>query len=128
MVVVGNSPVGVEGLVEIGPAILVGVDQLGDLGALDDEGFSALGVNPDTQRLVQAVREEGPFFLFDMVFPDLALAGADEEVAVGSEFHAPYAKGNAFGCLDVMNGITGRDALGLFLAKGGQMSQDKKED
>ena len=68
VVVVGYAPACVEAFVEVCLPILVGVDQLGDLRALNDVGLAALWIDPDAQSLMQSVGKEGPLLVFGEYF------------------------------------------------------------
>ena len=108
MIIIREPPSGVHGLIQVSHPVLVGVHQLGQLGALHHVHVLAFRINPKAQRFVQTIGVQLPLAVSDVKFPNLAFARADEQRGAIQKRHAAHSKRDAF-----------RDEHGIHLIPGG---------
>lgn len=119
MVVAAHAKVIANGGVGISGAVVIGIGDAGELGALHhDEGVVVFG--DEAERLVKAGSEESPSFGLEVVKTDFAFMKGDGNFAVGEDVDAAdlgvigVAEWNRF------------DVEGWVLGGGGESERDEK--
>ena len=108
VIIIREPPSGVHGLIQVSHTVLVGVHQLGQLGALHHIHVLAFRINPKAQRFVQTIGVQLPLAVGSVEFPNLAFARANEKRGVIQKCHTANTKRDAF-----------RDEDGVHLIPGG---------
>ena len=95
VVVISQSPARVHCLIQVSPAVFIGIHQTGQFRSLHHINIPILGVNPEPQTFMQSISVKFPLPILSIELPQLPLTGTNQHRCPVQKRHASHSKGNS---------------------------------